>query len=95
MSEHSTVNPATLRQRGGDKQARDDGADQSKTKQKAKEAGGGTSVPVMEEKTNVAELKCYHETPAFLQHNRHILSGYRVSYRCVLSPSHALTYTSG
>lgn len=37
-------------------------------------------------KTDVPVLKSYHEVPPFLQHNRHILTGYRVYYRSLIPP---------
>lgn len=44
-------------------------------------SGSTLPVKVMDKKTNEPGLKCYHEVPAFLQYNRHVLTGYRVSYR--------------
>lgn len=43
-------------------------------------SGSTLPVKVMDKKTNEPGLKCYHEVPAFLQYNRHVLTGYRVSY---------------
>ena len=77
---------STVHQRGSTTTKRS-----SPPKRKEKEAnkeGRGSSLPVkvMDKKTNEPGLKSYHEVPAFLQYNRHVLTGYRVSYRHAYYP---------
>jgi hypothetical protein len=79
---------STVHQRGGSTTTKRSSPPKRKEKEANRPGNNDSSgstplapVKVMDKKTNEPGLKSYHEVPAFLQYNRHVLTGYRVSYR--------------